>query len=144
MHYININSSESYSRNDLCCKAGAELEQLMEQQNSRFKLMKHVVVVVVVVVAVVVDFVVVCCCSWICHVDDDMYVNIKPLVNSLSYFDPKEDLIYYGRSGSKPSKPRHVSELSLLGEPGKEFFFAVGGIYCLSRALLEKAAPYLV
>lgn len=73
-----------------------------------------------------------------------MYVNLDPLVKSLSHFDPRKDPIYYGRSGSPLEEPRRVMNTSLIGKPGRRYFFAVGGIYCLSRALLEQATPYLV
>ena len=83
-------------------------------------------------------------CSWLCHIDDDMYVNLGPLVKILSKFDPKKEPVYFGRSGSDWFKPRRVKRLAKLGRPGQRYHFAVGGMYCLSRAMLEMAKPYLV
>lgn len=73
-----------------------------------------------------------------------MYVNIKPLVNTLSHFDPTKNEVYLGRSGSSWDKPREVKDESLIGTPGRRYHFAVGGMYCLSRAMLEVAKDYLV
>ncbi len=83
-------------------------------------------------------------CSWLCHVDDDMYVNLKPLVTTLSHFDPRTEGVYFGRSGTTLEEPRQVRNDSHIGRPGTRYHFAVGGMYCLSRALLEEARPYLM
>ncbi len=82
--------------------------------------------------------------SWICHVDDDMYVHVPPLARQLSKFDPRTDPVYLGRSGSEWDSPRIVNITSKLGKPGQKYHFAVGGMYCLSRAMLELAKTYLV
>ena len=82
--------------------------------------------------------------SWLCHIDDDIYVNLKPLVRILSKFDPKTEPVYVGRSGSKWVDPRLVKNGAMLGQPGQKYHFAVGGMYCLSRALLEETKSYLV
>ncbi len=82
--------------------------------------------------------------SWICHVDDDMYVHVPPLAQQLSKFDPRTDPVYLGRSGSEWDSPHVVNTTSKLGKPGQKYHFAVGGMYCLSRAMLELAKPYLV
>ena len=82
--------------------------------------------------------------SWLCHVDDDIYVNLKVLVKTLAVFDPKTELVYFGRAGTEWGKARQVSENSTIGRPGQRYHFAVGGMYCLSRAMLERAKPYLV
>ena len=82
--------------------------------------------------------------SWVCHVDDDMYVHVQPLAKQLSKFSPRTDPVYIGRSGSEWGDPRVVNVTSKLGKPGQRFHFAVGGMYCLSRAMLELARPYLV
>ena len=37
------------------------------------------------------------CHSWLCHIDDDMYVNVRNLIPLLSGFDPKTEPIYLGR-----------------------------------------------
>jgi len=83
-------------------------------------------------------------CSWLCHIDDDMYVNLGPLVKILSKFDPKKEPVYFGRSGSDWFKPRQVKRSAKLGRPSQRYHFAVGGMYCLSRAMLEMAKPYIV
>ena len=82
--------------------------------------------------------------SWFCHVDDDMYVLGKPLVKTLSKFNPSTEPVYFGRSGSPWKEPRRVIDASGLGVPGQRYHFAVGGTYCLSRAMLELAEQYLV
>ena len=83
-------------------------------------------------------------CSWFCHVDDDIYVNLKVLVQTLAKFYPRKEPIYLGRSGSSWRHPRQVKRSTKLGKPGQRYHFAVGGMYCLSRAMLERAKPYLV
>lgn len=82
-------------------------------------------------------------CSWLCHIDDDMYVNLKPLVDTLSLFDPVKEKIYLGRSGSLWEEAREVKQESGLGTAGKRYHFAVGGMYCLSRAMMEAIKDYL-
>ena len=82
--------------------------------------------------------------SWLCHVDDDIYVNIDVLVKTLAKFDPKEELVYFGRSGSPYGSPRLVKNESKLGTPNTPYHFAVGGMYCLSRRMLELAKDHLV
>ena len=73
-----------------------------------------------------------------------MYVRIPPLVELLSKFDPKKDAVYLGRSGSPWFSPRKVVAGAKLGTAGQGYHFAVGGMFCLSRAMLELARPYLV
>ncbi len=83
--------------------------------------------------------------SWQCHIDDDMYVSIPPLVQLLSgKFNPRKDAVYFGRSGSDWYSPRTVRSDAKLGKEGESYHFAVGGMYCLSRAMLELARPYMV
>ncbi len=82
--------------------------------------------------------------SWLCHVDDDIYILLRPLVEQLSKFRPREEPIYFGRSGSAWAHPRAVIDGAMYGKPGQKYHFAVGGMYCLSRAMLELAKPYLV
>ena len=82
--------------------------------------------------------------SWLCHIDDDIYVNLKQLVKFLSKFDPKKEAVYFGRSGSGWETPRKVVEGALYGKPGQKYHFAVGGMYCLSRPILEMSKPYLM
>ncbi len=71
--------------------------------------------------------------SWLCHVDDDIYINTKNLVKLLSKFDHKVEPVYLGKSGIR-SKTRR----------GELYLWAYGGMYCMNRLLLEKAKPYLV
>ncbi|XP_038841247.1 beta-1,3-N-acetylglucosaminyltransferase manic fringe-like, partial [Salvelinus namaycush] len=78
---------------------------------------------------------------WLCHVDDDNYVNPGALLSLLSAF-PQEGDVYVG----KPSldHPIHTHEL-LESNKTKEvqFWFATGGAgFCLSRRLAEKMAPW--
>ncbi len=73
-----------------------------------------------------------------------MYINLKPLVRLLSKFDPRTEPVYLGRSGSDWREPRKVKDGALLGKVGRKYHFAVGGMYCLSRALLAEARPHLV
>ena len=46
-------------------------------------------------------------CRWICHVDDDMYVNVEQLINMLSIFTDGQP-VYFGRSGTFPGALRTV------------------------------------
>jgi fringe protein len=73
-----------------------------------------------------------------------MYVNMKNLVALLSHFNPRLEPIYLGRSGSPWYKPRRIKSKSRLGRPGAKYHFAVGGMYCLSRAMLDKTMKWLV
>ena len=82
--------------------------------------------------------------SWLCHIDDDIYVNLEVLVRTLSIFYPRKEPVYFGRSGSDWFKPRQVKRSAKLGRPSQRYHFAVGGMYCLSRAMLEMAKPYIV
>ena len=82
--------------------------------------------------------------SWLCHIDDDIYVNLKQLVRFLSKFDPKKEAVYFGRSGSGWRTPREVMKGAQYGKPGQKYHFAVGGMYCLSRPILEMSKPYLM
>ena len=82
--------------------------------------------------------------SWVCHIDDDIYVNLKQLVKFLSKFNPKKEAIYFGRSGSGWGTPRKVMDGAQYGKPGQKYHFAVGGMYCLSRLILEMSKPYLM
>ena len=52
--------------------------------------------------------------------------------------------MYFGRSGTPREEPRRVKEDSLLGTAGRRYHFAVGGMYCMSRAMLKASEPYLV
>ncbi|CAI7989283.1 Beta-1,3-N-acetylglucosaminyltransferase lunatic fringe, partial [Geodia barretti] len=73
MHYFNAKCGNSYLREELCCKAGMEFALMFQERNKAF--------------------------DWLCHVDDDIYVNMSNLVPLLSRFDPKTEPIYIGRLG---------------------------------------------
>jgi fringe protein len=77
-------------------------------------------------------------------VDDDIYVNMSNLVPLLSRFDPKTEPIYIGRSGSAWRSPRRVKKKAGLSLPGMTYHFAVGGMYCVSRAMLHKTMKWIV
>ena len=83
-------------------------------------------------------------CSWHCHIDDDMYVLLPPLIRLLSKFSPRTEAVYLGRSGSEWFNPRKVVQGAKLGHEGQGYHFAVGGLFCLSRAMIELAKPYIV
>ncbi|XP_062311725.1 beta-1,3-N-acetylglucosaminyltransferase manic fringe [Osmerus eperlanus] len=78
---------------------------------------------------------------WLCHVDDDNYVNPGALLALLSSFPPDGDL-YLG----KPSLDRPITAHEVLeGNKTREvkFWFATGGAgFCLSRRLAEKMMPW--
>ncbi|XP_071031856.1 beta-1,3-N-acetylglucosaminyltransferase manic fringe-like [Oncorhynchus clarkii lewisi] len=79
--------------------------------------------------------------KWLCHVDDDNYVNPGALLSLLSAF-PQDGDVYVG----KPSLDHPIKAHELLeGNKTKEvqFWFATGGAgFCLSRRLAEKMAPW--
>lgn len=79
--------------------------------------------------------------KWLCHVDDDNYLNPGALLSLLSAF-PEESDIYVG----KPSLDRPMKAQELLeGNKTREvhFWFGTGGAgFCLSRKLAERMAPW--
>ncbi|XP_048871244.1 beta-1,3-N-acetylglucosaminyltransferase manic fringe isoform X1 [Brienomyrus brachyistius] len=79
--------------------------------------------------------------KWLCHVDDDNYMNPKALLPLLAAFPPNSD-IYVG----KPSLDRPIRAHELLENNQTkevEFWFATGGAgFCVSRTLAEKMAPW--
>ncbi|XP_063055170.1 beta-1,3-N-acetylglucosaminyltransferase manic fringe isoform X2 [Engraulis encrasicolus] len=78
---------------------------------------------------------------WLCHVDDDNYLNPGALLSLLSAY-PLDSEIYVG----KPSLDRPMRARELLeGNKTREvtFWFATGGAgFCLSRRLAEGMAPW--
>ena len=74
-----------------------------------------------------------------------MYVLVDVLMGWLSKLDPHKDHVYVGRASSPwHSQQRlQVKEGATFGRPGVPFDFALGGLYCLSRAMLGSIAPYL-
>uniref|UniRef100_A0A4W4GZQ9 Fringe-like glycosyltransferase domain-containing protein n=2 Tax=Electrophorus electricus TaxID=8005 RepID=A0A4W4GZQ9_ELEEL len=79
--------------------------------------------------------------TWLCHVDDDNYVNPDVLLSFLAAF-PLDSDIYVG----KPSLDRPMKAQELLkGNKTREveFWFATGGAgFCINRRLAEKMAPW--
>ncbi len=70
-----------------------------------------------------------------------MYLLLRSLVEQLLKFRPREEPIYFGASGDKPVT---VKDGAMYGKPGQKYHFGFGGMYCLSRAMLELAKPYVV
>ncbi|XP_076866749.1 beta-1,3-N-acetylglucosaminyltransferase manic fringe [Brachyhypopomus gauderio] len=79
--------------------------------------------------------------TWLCHVDDDNYLNPEALLSLLTEF-PLDSDIYVG----KPSLDRPMKAQELLkGNKTREveFWFATGGAgFCVNRRLAEKMAPW--
>ncbi|KAJ0051249.1 hypothetical protein NL108_016543 [Boleophthalmus pectinirostris] len=79
--------------------------------------------------------------KWLCHVDDDNYVNMSALLKLLSQFRHTQD-VYLGRPST--GTPLQAS-LSTRGAAPKEvrFWFATGGAgFCLSRSLALRMQPW--
>ncbi|KAM6972250.1 beta-1,3-N-acetylglucosaminyltransferase manic fringe [Aplochiton taeniatus] len=78
---------------------------------------------------------------WLCHVDDDNYVNPGALLSLLAAFPTHGD-VYVG----KPSLDHPITAHELLeGNQTREvrFWFATGGAgFCVSRQLAEKMTPW--
>ncbi|XP_060767989.1 beta-1,3-N-acetylglucosaminyltransferase manic fringe isoform X2 [Neoarius graeffei] len=79
--------------------------------------------------------------QWLCHVDDDNYLNPGALLSLLSEFSLDRD-VYVG----KPSLDRPIKAQELLPSNKTrdvQFWFATGGAgFCLNRKLAEKMAPW--
>lgn len=76
---------------------------------------------------------------WMCHFDDDNYVNVVELERMLSTLDPREE-IYVGRPSTR--EPITIPERRDGAEGKATFWFATGGAgFCLSQALAKRAAP---
>lgn len=78
---------------------------------------------------------------WLCHVDDDNYVNPGALLSLLAGFPAQGD-VYVG----KPSLDHPITAHELLEDNSTRevrFWFATGGAgFCLSRQLAEKMSPW--
>ncbi|GAA6090414.1 beta-1,3-N-acetylglucosaminyltransferase manic fringe, partial [Tachysurus ichikawai] len=78
---------------------------------------------------------------WLCHVDDDNYLNPGALLSLLSEFSLDRD-VYVG----KPSLDQPIKAQELLPSNKTrdvQFWFATGGAgFCLNRKLAEKMAPW--
>ncbi|XP_051551008.1 beta-1,3-N-acetylglucosaminyltransferase manic fringe-like [Myxocyprinus asiaticus] len=79
--------------------------------------------------------------KWLCHVDDDNYLNSGALLSLLSAF-PVDSDIYVGKpSLDRPMRAQELLERNKTREV--RFWFATGGAgFCLSRKLAEKMAPW--
>lgn len=110
-HLINTNCSSSHNRKALCCKMSVELDFFLDSNK-----------------------------KWMCHFDDDNYVNVPRLVKLLQDYDPREDW-YLG-------KPSIRQPLEILARDSSKpqrkisFWFATGGAgFCISRSLALKMLP---
>lgn len=110
-HLINTNCSSSHNRKALCCKMSVELDFFLDSNK-----------------------------KWMCHFDDDNYVNVPRLVKLLQEYDPREDW-YLG-------KPSIRQPLEILARDSTKpqrkiaFWFATGGAgFCISRSLALKMLP---
>lgn len=110
-HLINTNCSSSHNRKALCCKMSVELDFFLDSSK-----------------------------KWMCHFDDDNYVNVPRLVKLLQEYDPREDW-YLG-------KPSIRQPLEILARDNSKpqrkisFWFATGGAgFCISRSLALKMLP---
>uniref|UniRef100_A0A023G3I8 Putative fringe glycosyltransferase pediculus us corporis fringe glycosyltransferase n=1 Tax=Amblyomma triste TaxID=251400 RepID=A0A023G3I8_AMBTT len=94
-HLINTNCSASHNRKALCCKMSVELDFFLDSNK-----------------------------KWMCHFDDDNYVNVPRLVRLLQEYDPREDW-YLG-------KPSIRQPLEILARDSSRpqrkisFWFATG------------------
>ncbi|XP_037830608.1 beta-1,3-N-acetylglucosaminyltransferase lunatic fringe isoform X2 [Kryptolebias marmoratus] len=109
-HLINTNCSAAHSRQALSCKMALEYDAFL---NSGKK--------------------------WFCHVDDDNYLNVGPLLELLSRYGHTQD-VYIGR----PSLERPIEATETLDTNEMvRFWFATGGAgFCLSRGLALKMKPW--
>ncbi|XP_015910699.1 fringe glycosyltransferase isoform X1 [Parasteatoda tepidariorum] len=108
-HFINTNCSSSHNRKALCCKMSVEFDTFLESSK-----------------------------KWLCHFDDDNYVNVPRLLRLLQSYNPQEDW-YLG-------KPSIRSPLEIISrydnQKNVSFWFATGGAgFCISRALALKMLP---
>ncbi|XP_023814325.1 beta-1,3-N-acetylglucosaminyltransferase lunatic fringe [Oryzias latipes] len=111
-HLIITNCSAAHNRQALSCKMALEYDTFMKSGK-----------------------------KWFCHVDDDNYLNVRPLLELLSHFSHTKD-IYIGR----PSLERPIEATESLSDTDTKqvrFWFATGGAgFCLSRGLALKMKPW--
>ncbi|XP_064857030.1 beta-1,3-N-acetylglucosaminyltransferase lunatic fringe-like [Oncorhynchus nerka] len=111
-HMINTNCSAAHSRQALSCKMAVEYDTFISSGK-----------------------------KWFCHVDDDNYVNIRPLLKLLSLYSHAHD-VYIGR----PSLDRPLEATERFGDAHTRpvrFWFATGGAgFCVSRGLALKMSPW--
>ncbi|XP_033821227.2 beta-1,3-N-acetylglucosaminyltransferase lunatic fringe-like [Periophthalmus magnuspinnatus] len=79
--------------------------------------------------------------KWLCHVDDDNYVNVVALLKLLSQYHHTED-VYLGRPST--GTPLQASYSTQGAAPQEvRFWFATGGAgFCLSRSLALRMQPW--
>ncbi|XP_076583792.1 beta-1,3-N-acetylglucosaminyltransferase lunatic fringe-like [Chaetodon auriga] len=111
-HLINTNCSAAHNRQALSCKMALEYDMFMKSGK-----------------------------KWLCHVDDDNYLNVVSLLKLLSQYSHTQD-VYLGR----PSLERPIEVAERLGTTDMKqvrFWFATGGAgFCLSRGLALKMKPW--
>ncbi|XP_028978336.1 beta-1,3-N-acetylglucosaminyltransferase lunatic fringe isoform X2 [Esox lucius] len=111
-HVISTNCSAAHSRQALSCKMAVEYDTFISSGK-----------------------------KWFCHVDDDNYVNVRPLVKLLSHYNHSHD-VYIGR----PSLDRPIEATERLGNAHTRlvrFWFATGGAgFCVSRGLALRMIPW--
>ncbi|KAM9494755.1 beta-1,3-N-acetylglucosaminyltransferase manic fringe [Clarias gariepinus] len=111
-HLVVTSCSPDHTREALSCKMAAEYDHFMASDK-----------------------------QWLCHVDDDNYLNPRALLSLLSGFSLDRD-VYVG----KPSLDRPIRAQELLPSNKTRdvhFWFATGGAgFCLNRKLAEKMAPW--
>lgn len=74
--------------------------------------------------------------SWMCHFDDDNYVNIPQLMRMLGNFDPRRDW-YLGR----PSTRGPIDIVDRLDEPAKKVSNLVDVLHAHALCALIRARP---
>uniref|UniRef100_A0A3B1JLB6 MFNG O-fucosylpeptide 3-beta-N-acetylglucosaminyltransferase n=1 Tax=Astyanax mexicanus TaxID=7994 RepID=A0A3B1JLB6_ASTMX len=81
--------------------------------------------------------------EWLCHVDDDNYLNPRPLLDLLTTFPPNSD-VYIGKpSLDRPMRAQELLEGNKTVSLPVSFWFATGGAgFCINRGLAEKMAPW--
>uniref|UniRef100_A0A1B6EG05 Fringe-like glycosyltransferase domain-containing protein n=1 Tax=Clastoptera arizonana TaxID=38151 RepID=A0A1B6EG05_9HEMI len=111
-HMINTNCSSSHNRKALCCKMSVEFDSFIESGK-----------------------------KWFCHFDDDNYVNVPRLVQTLGDYNPQEDW-YLGKPSIRAPLEILNRETKALAKQNISFWFATGGAgFCLSRSLALKMMP---
>uniref|UniRef100_A0A131XRV5 Putative fringe glycosyltransferase n=1 Tax=Ixodes ricinus TaxID=34613 RepID=A0A131XRV5_IXORI len=111
-HLVNTNCSATHNRKALCCKMSVELDFFLDSNK-----------------------------KWMCHFDDDNYVNVPRLVRLLQGYDPREDW-YLGKPSIR--QPLEILARDSGSPPQKKisFWFATGGAgFCISRSLALKMLP---
>uniref|UniRef100_A0A3B4APN0 Fringe-like glycosyltransferase domain-containing protein n=1 Tax=Periophthalmus magnuspinnatus TaxID=409849 RepID=A0A3B4APN0_9GOBI len=81
--------------------------------------------------------------KWLCHVDDDNYVNVVALLKLLSQYHHTED-VYLGRPSTGTPLQASYSTQGAAPQVGEvRFWFATGGAgFCLSRSLALRMQPW--